>query len=387
MAGKKTKENEVELPQGAGTNRLDSELYLGLLKQIQKKHGTSMLLKASDNRASENKKLITGILPLDYALGGGFPAGRINILAGMQSSMKTSLVLRTIAIAQQYCSLCGIHRNDHHADEVVCKSFNEVTACLIEPEGTFDAVWAKALGVNLDTLVYSQPALGEDAIDLFDSLVRSGSIDIAVLDSLACLIPGKVVEKSAGDAIVGAQAMLINRLVDKTTNALNECGSMFGKRPTVFWTNQMRQKITMFGDPNVMRGGMASPFAASTILKLTAQKPETDEHENPVYMPIGFKVDKNKVAVAKMEGSFKLVVADTETKKKGQIYDEDKIVELAEFAGLYKKEGAQWMFEGEALGTAKSVFERKLLLEPDYSANVRKLLMDRLLNPPAKTNG
>ena len=375
---RKAKDENVEVNPA---NRLESAVFKELLKKIQKEHGESILLKASDERAANTFKYETGILPLDIALGGGYASGRQHIVAGMFSSMKTTLILKIIARAQRYCSNCHLPKEQHLAESNnTCKEFIDVTVAYIEPEGTFDREWAKTLGVNVDNVYYSQPSSGEACIDIFDALLRSGNFDIAVLDSLATLVPMKVVEKSAGDGIVGTQALLVNRLIDKTTSALNDCANIFGKKPTVFYTNQYRQKITMFGDPNTLRGGPSPGYAATTITKLTAaSKPEFDENGQPLFMPIDFKIEKNKMSAPKMEGGFKLTLADTETKRKGEIYDEDKVLELAENSGLYKKEGLYYYLEGIQIGTSKSQLERKLLMEPEFSQQVRKLILDKYI--------
>lgn len=392
MAGKKTKEVEVSSDQSQN-NRLQNALFQDLVKKIQKKHGDSILVNAATNRANDFKKIPTNIFQLDHALGGGFPTGMVNILYGLESTMKTSLILRTIGNAQKLCSTCWNPKTDHPIignDKVkICDNFCQTTTAFIDVEGSFNRSWAQDLGVDLEHVILSQPSYAEQAIDIADSLLRSGNIDILVVDSLAFLVPTKEIEKSAEDHIMGTQAQLIGKLVRKTVSALNDMGNINGKRPTVFWTNQIRQTMTMFGDPNVMTGGKASPYAAATILKLATGKAEfeseKEKEEAPLFIPITFKVMKNKSGIPKMEGEFKLALSTMPNKRRGDVYDEDKLAEYAQKVGIYKKDGGHWYLEGVEIGRAEKNLEEKLLIDPELKERVKKLVTEKLKNVAIET--
>jgi len=265
--------------------------FSDLLDKIKKKHGDQILTQASDKRVAAVQRLPSGIFPLDYALSGGFPVGRFNLLYGMQSSTKTSTLLRTIGNAQKLCGICYTDASKAPEISCVCGANKKILTAFVDTEGAFDRNWSESLGVSLDALLLSQPDNAEQAIDIADSLLRSGKIDILAIDSLAFLIPTKEIENSAEQATMALQAQLIGKAIRKFTSALNDLGNTSGHRPTVFLTNQIRQKLTMFGDPNTVPGGMAPGFAASTIVKFKPGKIELNEETSrPLNTEISFVI-------------------------------------------------------------------------------------------------
>jgi len=391
----KRKETTEEIGTNKTNSKLNKQEFKQLVATIQKTHGNNIIIRSSDTRARTIKKIPTGIFQLDVALRGGFAVGMIHELYGKESSMKTSLTLKTIAQAQKLCAECWEEEVNHtpKCEATGCKEFSPVTTAYIDVESTFDWDWARKLGVDTDPekFLLSQPAFGEQAVDVCDAFLRSGSIDILVLDSLAFITPTKEIEKSADGALMGNQAALIGKLVRKTVTALNDSAlENNGRKPTVFWINQLREKITMFGDPTVLAAGKAHPYAACTMLKLTASKPEFESDKEketmPLFIPVNFKVEKNKAGVPKMEGEFKLVVTDTEFKTIGDIYDEDKIAALAEAEGLYAAAPGtrRWCFEEEFLGTARGALEDKLLADHDFRNKVTKKLYKAITEKVAK---
>ena len=195
----------------------------------------------------------------------------------------------------------------------------------------------------------------------------------------------KEIERSAEDQMMGAQAKLIGTYVRKTMSAMSDIRDRVGRSPTVFWTNQTREKLTMFGDTESLPGGKAPPFFASTMIRLEKKKAsfenDKEREEAPLYIPINFKVTKNKMGFPMMEGDFRLITTKTDDKKVGDIYDENKVMELAEKTGLYTKTDGKmsWFFDGELIGNSKSLFERRLLIDPEFSKHARATLMAKLL--------
>lgn len=373
-------------------DRMSSVLASELMEQIRKKHGKSILMRASDFNIKKVPRIPSGIFLLDYALGGGFPAGRVNVVYGKKSASKTTTVLKSIAQAQQMCGNCWTfperaETTDPDSGEIsvkigkcVCKNFREVVAAYVDVEGTWDAQWATTLGVDTSRLMLSVPDYAEQGLDIADALLRSGNVDVLALDSIAFLTPSKEIEESIEKDMMGVQPRIVGRGIRKFVSAINTVGNETGRRPTIFLTNQIRMMLgVMFGNPETTPGGMAPGFAASVELKLWSGKYEMDEVTGkPLYADMNFRVEKNKTSSAKMEGAFRIILMDSETKKKGEIYDEDGMLSLAEKVGILEKDGGKWRCLGKEFN-AKSQVERALLLEKDFKAKLRTTLFEVLL--------
>lgn len=260
-----------------------------------------------------------------------------------------------------------------------CGKYREAVCSFIDVEGTFDKQWAMRQGVDLLKLMLSQPEVAEQSLDIADALVRSGECDILVLDSIAFLTPKKEITSSTEQILVGEQARTVGKGTRKFVSGINAVALHSERRPTIFLTNQIRMKVgVMFGNPETQPGGLAPGFASSVEVKTkggtyTYEKQDKDAEEKdriPLEVELNFDVEKNKAGVAKRQGSFKLVLIDGETKKKGDVYDEDALMAEAEKVGLIKKGNKGWTCLGETF-TAKSHIDRRLLTDPLFSQTLR----------------
>ena len=358
--------------------RLSALLASDLMAKLRKDHGETVLLRASDHKAQKLDRIPTGIFDLDYALGGGFPAGRVSTLYGPKSAAKTTIFLKTIANAQRMCSNCYSYV-DPESGKCKCKDYRDFVIAFLDVEGALDIPWAKKLGVDTEQLMLDIPEYAEQALDIGEALLRTGEIDILALDSIAFLTPRKEIESSTEKDLMGVQARKVNSGVRKFTAAVNGVGKDTGRRPTIFFTNQIRMKLgVMFGNPETQPGGMGPGFAASVEARVKPIKFEMDENSGkPIWAELGFKIEKNKTCGAKMEGAYKLMVSDTETKKAGDVYDEPSMVAWAEKYGLVTRKGGY-----NCLGRnyrIKADLEEGLIRDPVFKAELYISLMEVLL--------
>lgn len=275
--------------------------------------------------------------------------------------------------------------------ECRCGKYREVVCAFIDVEGAFDRMWALRQGVDPLKLMYSRPEYAEQSLDIADALVRSGEVDILVLDSIAFLTPEQEIQESTAKAMVGVQARAVGKGVRKFVSGLNAVALHSSRRPTIFLTNQIRMKVgVMFGNPETTPGGLAPGFAASVEVRTRAstyefaKKEKGDEGDKndkgpPIEVELAFEIEKNKVDVPKRKGTFKVILADGETKKKGDIYDEDTVVAEAERCGLVQP-GTRggWTCLGEKF-SAKSHIDRRLLTDPLFSQSLRWAVLQVLL--------
>lgn len=328
------------------------------VSNIRKSLGKSSIIKASSRISGSVPRIPTGVFLLDYAMGGGVARGRVNIFWGKQSSGKTTNSCRVIAHAQNMCANCNTYlgpgvvktRKDEEGEfyaEAECKSCNdyrEFICAYADVEGTFDGPWAKKLGVDLDRLWFAQPETAEQAIDVVDTLLRTGDLDLIVIDSIAQLVPSAEVEESVAKWQQGLQARLVNKAFRKWTGALNYVGNAFGHKPTIIAINQVRFKIgVMFGSPETRPGGEGQGFASSIEVKTWPGPSEVDdESKTTLWVTQRFEVNKNKVSKAKISGEYKVVMTDqTGFKKEGDIMDEEEIVRLSFRFNLMKRLNAK----------------------------------------------
>jgi recombination protein RecA len=369
----------VDPPKGSAKDsskdRIARLLSGDVVKAIRKEYGANSVLRASDTGLHRRPRLPSGIFPIDHALGGGWPAGQIQSLWGHKSSGKTTVVLRSIGEALKLCAICW----GRPGSTCQCGSkFRHPVAAFIDSEGTLDLDWGVRQGVPKDALIVSTPDSGEQAIDIADALLRSGDLDILAMDSLAFLVPEKEITESVKKETIGVQARLVGKSMRKFRMALN---AAYNERrmPTIFLTNQIRMKIgVMFGNPETQPAGLAPGFTSMTEVRMGAQRYELeDKTKRPLYVDIGFKVEKNKSAVSKKQGEFRLILSDTETKKLGDVYDEGGMVEEAEGCGLVEQKGGSWLCLGEKFPT-KSKIEQALLKQPEFKASFRAALLQVL---------
>jgi recombination protein RecA len=289
------------------------------LSQIERAFGKGSIMKLSGDRALDIDVIPTGSLGLDMALGiGGLPRGRVIEIYGPESSGKTTLALQVIAEAQRMGGTCAV----------------------IDAEHALDPTYARKLGCNVDEMLISQPDTGEQALEIADTLIRSGAIDVLVIDSVAALVPKAELEGEMGDSHMGLQARLMSQALRKIT------GSVARSNTVVIFINQIRQKIgVMFGNPETTTGGNALKFYASVridIRRIGALK----EREEIIGNQTRVKIVKNKCAAPFRQVEFDILYGEG-ISKMGEILD------LGDKAGLIDKAGAWFSYEGQRIGQGR----------------------------------
>lgn len=302
-----------------------------VLADIEKQFGKGSIMKLGESKHMEVEVVSSGSLALDLALGvGGYPKGRIIEIYGPESSGKTTFALHAIAEAQK----------------------NGGRAAFIDAEHALDPAYAKALGVNIDELLLSQPDTGEQALEICDALVKSEAVSIIVIDSVAALVPQAEIDGEMGDSHVGLQARLMSQALRKLS------GNISKTKTTAIFINQLREKVgVMFGNPETTTGGRALKFYAT--IRLDVRRTESLKvGDNVVGNRTTVKVVKNKVAPP-----FKTAVVDI---MYGEgVSREGELVDLAVDAGIIEKSGAWFAYNGEKLGQGKE--NVKLLLKENVS--------------------
>ncbi len=302
------------------------------ISQIERQYGKGAVMKLGDSSANMNVEAIpTGSLSLDLALGiGGIPKGRIVEIYGPESSGKTTVTLHMIAEVQKRGGIAGF----------------------IDAEHALDPAYAKNIGVDIDNLYISQPDCGEQALEIAETMVRSGAIDIVVVDSVAALVPKQEIDGDMGDAVMGAQARLMSQAMRKLTAVISKTNC------TVIFINQLRQKIgVMFGNPETTTGGTALKFYSS--VRLDVRRIESIKQSGEV---IGnrtrVKIVKNKVAPPFKEAEFDIMFG----KGISKIGD---ILDLAADNDIIVKSGAWYAYEGNKIGQGRENAKQYLVEHPD----------------------
>lgn len=316
------------------------------LKQINKAHGDGTAMKLGDAPAMDVEMLTTGSLKLDIALGGGIPRGRIIEIYGNESVGKTLLASNIVANVQK----------------------NDGIAAFIDVENAYDPDFARKVGVNIDELVISQPSSGEQAFEVAETLIRSGAIDIIVVDSVAALIPAKELEGDFGDATMGSQARLISQAMRKLVSAISK------SKTTVIFINQIRNKIGGYGNPETTTGGKALAFYASQRIQLFRDEQLKDGTEI-VGMVVRAKVPKNKVAPPFKEAKYTVLF----TAGNEGISKEADIRDLAVELGFVTKAGAFYTIgEHKAQGGEKA--RLYLAKNPEIADELDEKIREKLFN-------
>ena len=315
-----------------------SEALQAALEQIEKNFGKGAIIKMDGSNQQENLQVIsTGSLGLDLALGvGGLPRGRIVEIFGPESSGKTTLCLETIAQCQKNGGICAF----------------------IDAEHPFDPVYARALGVNVEQLYLSQPDTGEQALEICDTLVRSGGVDMVVIDSVAALVPKAEIEGDMGDSHVGLQARLMSQALRKLTGHIKKTNTL------VIFINQIRMKIgVMFGSPETTAGGNALKFYASVRLDIRGSTQIKKGDDSPIGKETKVKVIKNKVAPPFRHAEFDILYGEG-------ISWEGELIELGTNLKIINKSGAWYSYNGEKIGQGKDNTRVWLKENPAVAAEI-----------------
>lgn len=330
------------------------------LSQIERAFGKGSIMRLGKNQqAIEIETISTGSLGLDIALGvGGLPRGRVIEIYGPESSGKTTLALHTIAEAQKKGGVCAF----------------------VDAEHALDPVYARKLGVNLDDLLISQPDTGEQALEITDTLVRSGAIDVLVVDSVAALTPRAEIEGEMGDVQPGLQARLMSQALRKLTASISRSNCM------VIFINQIRMKIgVMYGSPETTTGGNALKFYASVrldIRRISTLKDREEATGNQVRV----KVVKNKVAPPFKQVEFDIMFGEGISKV-------GELIDLGVKAGMVEKAGAWFSFDSQRLGQGRENAKSFLKANPEVAAKIEAtirqnsgLVADRILDQATPTD-
>ena len=312
-----------------------------VLSQLEKKFGAGTVMKLGDNKKMNVEHISSGSLALDIALGiGGLPRGRITEMYGPESSGKTTLALHAVAEAQKIGGF----------------------AAFIDVEHALDPIYARALGVDIDNLLVSQPDSGEQALEIAESLIRSNAIDIIVIDSVAALTPKAEIEGEMGDTLPGLQARLMSQAMRKLSGVISKSNCV------AIFINQLREKIgVMYGNPETTTGGRALKFYAS--VRIDIRRTETLKNGSEM---IGShtraKIVKNKVAPPFKEAEFDIIYG------KG-IQRESELIEMGMKAGIVERAGAFYSYDGERLGQGKENSKAVLLQNPELAKEIEEKII------------
>jgi recombination protein RecA len=314
------------------------------LAQIDRQFGKGSVMRLGDDVRPPIETIPTGSISLDVALGiGGLPRGRVIEIYGPESSGKTTVALHAVANAQKAGGI----------------------AAFIDAEHALDPEYAKKLGVDTDALLVSQPDTGEQALEIADMLIRSGALDIIVIDSVAALVPRAEIEGEMGDSHVGLQARLMSQALRKITGALSQ------SRTTAIFINQLREKIgVFFGSPETTTGGKALKFYAS--VRMDVRRIETlKDGSEPVGNRTRVKVVKNKMSPPFKQAEFDILYGHGISREGG-------LIDVGVEQGLVRKSGAWYTYEGDQLGQGKENARAFLRDNPDLADEIEKRIKEKL---------
>ena len=313
--------------------------------QIEKQFGKGAIMRLGDNQAMDIEAISTGSLSIDIALGiGGLPCGRVVEIYGPESSGKTTLTLQVIAEAQKKGKTCAF----------------------VDAEHALDPVYAEKLGVSIDDLLVSQPDTGEQALEICDMLVRSGAVDVVIVDSVAALTPKAEIEGDMGDSHVGLQARLMSQALRKLTGNIKRSNTL------CIFINQIRMKIGgMFGNPETTTGGNALKFYSSVRLDIRRIGAVKDGDE-VVGNETRVKVVKNKVAPPFKQAEFQIMYGEGISK-------EAELIDLGVKQKLVDKAGAWYSYNGDRIGQGKANVVKYLKEHPEIAADIEKKIRAELL--------
>ena len=330
-----SKKKAEMLPRGSDKDAKRKALETAIA-QLERDYGAGTVMKLGEASSLEVQAVSTGSIALDMALGiGGVPRGRIVEIFGPESSGKTTVALHIIAEVQK----------------------NGGEAAFIDAEHALDPVYAKALGVDIDNLLVSQPDCGEDALDITESLVRSGAIDVVVVDSVAALVPRQEIEGDMGQSMVGVQARLMSQAMRKLSAVISKSNSI------VIFINQLREKVgVMYGNPETTPGGRALKFYSS--VRIDVRKTDQLKNGNDIYgNHVRCKIVKNKVAPPFKVAEFDILYG------KG-ISRSSEIIDYCISLDIIKKSGSWFSYGGERIGQGKENVRKYIESKPELLAEL-----------------
>lgn len=315
------------------------------LDKIEKSYGKGTIMKLGATEIEEMPSISTGSIALDAALGvNGLPKGRVVEIYGPESSGKTTLALHAVAESQKQGGI----------------------AAFIDAEHAFDRFYAQKLGVNIDELLVSQPDNGEQALEIAENLIRSGAIDIIVIDSVAALTPRSEIEGEMGDSKVGLQARLMSQALRKLTSTISKTGCC------CIFINQLREKIgVMFGNPETTTGGNALKFYASVRLDIRRVS-QIKDNENAIGNHVRVKVVKNKVAPPFRQAEFDIIYSEGISKT-------GEIIDLGVDHNIIKKSGSWFSYGETKLGQGRDAVKKLLIDNPELADELENLVREALV--------
>ena len=315
-----------------------------VFKVIEKEYGTGSIMKLGDTHVSSVDAIPTGSMTLDMALGvGGVPRGRVIEIYGPESSGKTTVALHIVEEAQ--------------------KRGGE--AAFIDAEHALDPIYAQNLGVDIDNLIVAQPDTGEQALDICEALVRSGALDVVVIDSVAALVPKAEIEGEMGDAHVGLLARLMSQALRKLTGIISKSGTV------VIFINQLREKVgVMYGNPETTPGGKALKYFASVRMDVRRQE-QLKNGSEAIGNHTRVKVVKNKVAPPFKEAEFDIIYGEGISK-------EGNVLDVAVELDIIKKSGAWFSYEGAKIAQGRDNARKYLKDNPDFYNMIENMVRERL---------
>lgn len=320
------------------------DLLKDAIKQIEKQYGKGSVMKLGDRASVDVDAISSGSLAIDYALGiGGYPKGRIIEIFGPESSGKTTLALHAIAECQK----------------------NGGKAAFIDAENAIDPKYARNLGVDIDELILSQPDSGEQALEITEILIKSGSIDLIVIDSVAALVPQAELDGEMSDSSIGLQARLMSKAMRKLAGVMNrsECTAIF--------INQLREKVgVMYGNPEVTTGGRALKFYSS--VRLDVRRSEAIKNGTEIVgNKVNVKIVKNKVAPPFKTATVEIMFGEG-------ISHMGEVIDLAVTYDIIKKAGAWFSYKGEKIGQGREAVRAFLLANPEIDAEVSEAVKQKM---------
>jgi recombination protein RecA len=331
-----------------------------VLAVFQKSHG--LTVGSFGGSLVDVSRLPSGIFAFDLATGGGFPRGKASMVYGPESSGKTNLILRSLAMHQFL--------------------YPDLTCVFFDIENSFDPVWAKLMGVDTDRLIVVQPSYAEQCVDMVESFLCADDCGLVVVDSIAALVTTNEADSSAEKAVVGGSSNPVGKMVRKTTLALAEASKM-QRYPTLIYVNQIRHKIgVMFGDPETMTGGNAPKFQVGLLVRLYGKNKMDPKISKvmPVLKEVSFVLKKWKVPVLAANGAFEMAMVAHDDLGVGECDDFSTVHRYLEDFGQFEKgdKGKGWVILGEAYAT-QQLFRDRLYQDKQFGAEVREALIKRAL--------